>query len=75
VPYPLLIQCVSSSLVQNFGQATSSKKLFHSRGRPQIAVAAIRVWEGKSRGKGDLTEEFGHYAQMKGLKIFDVMTR
>jgi hypothetical protein len=36
---------------------------------------AIRVWEGKTRGEGDLTEEFGEYAQMKGLEVFDVMTK
>jgi hypothetical protein len=36
---------------------------------------AIRVWEGKTRGEGDLTEEFGEYAKMKGLGVVEVMTR
>jgi hypothetical protein len=36
---------------------------------------AIRVWEGQTRGEGDLTEEFGEYAQRKGLGVFDVMTQ
>jgi hypothetical protein len=41
----------------------------------QNPTAAVRVWEGKSRGEGDLTEEFGDYARIKGLSVFDVMTR
>ena len=45
-----------------------------ARALRQTAVA-IRVWEGKTRGEGDLTEEFGEYAQMKGLEVFDVMTK
>jgi hypothetical protein len=36
--------------------------------------AAICVWDGKSRGEGDLTEEFGHYAQMKGLRVYNIST-
>lgn len=36
---------------------------------------ALRVWEGKTRGEGDLTEEFGEYAKMKGLGVVDVITR
>jgi hypothetical protein len=36
--------------------------------------AAVCVWEGKSRGEGDLTEEFGNYAQMKGLPVYNVST-
>lgn len=38
------------------------------------SVGAVRVWEGESRGEGDLTEEFGAYARKKGLSVFDVMT-
>lgn len=41
----------------------------------QQTSVAIRVWEGRSRGEGDLTEEFGEYAQMKGLRVFDLMTQ
>lgn len=36
---------------------------------------AIRVWEGKTRGEGDLTEEFGEYAQINGFRVCDVLTR
>jgi len=32
-------------------------------------VSAVRVWEGKSRGTGDLTEEFGLYAKKKGIPL------
>jgi hypothetical protein len=38
-------------------------------------AVAVRVWEGKSRGTGDLTEEFGIYARMKGLEVLDVLTK
>ena len=37
-------------------------------------VAAIVVWDGKSRGQGDLTEEFSHYAKSKGIRIVEVST-
>ncbi len=40
----------------------------------QHCVSAVRVWEGQSRGAGDLTEEFGIYAQKKGIPVMDVMT-
>ena len=34
-------------------------------------VSAVRVWEGKSRGTGDLTEEFGLYAKKKGIPLIE----
>ncbi len=34
-------------------------------------VSAVRVWEGKPRGAGDLTEEFGRYAKKKGVPLLD----
>lgn len=37
-------------------------------------VIAIRIWEGHSRGRGDLTEEFGEYAQSMGIRVFDILT-
>lgn len=40
----------------------------------QNRVTAVRVWEGHSRGAGDLTEEFGIYAEKKGIPVVDVMT-
>jgi hypothetical protein len=40
----------------------------------QSPVVAVQVWEGKSRGKGDITEEFGHHAQMQGLRVYEIMT-
>jgi hypothetical protein len=40
----------------------------------QEPVMAVRVWEGQSRGEGDLTEEFGIYAGTKGVSVSDVMT-
>jgi hypothetical protein len=36
---------------------------------------AIRVWEGKTRGEGDPTEEFGEYAREKGIDLFDILTQ
>jgi len=32
------------------------------------------VWDGKSRGENDFTEEFGVYARTKGLTTVEVMT-
>ncbi len=40
----------------------------------QQPVIAVLVWEGKSRGAGDLTEEFGTFAQTKGVPVTNVMT-
>src|SRR5208283_933329 len=38
------------------------------------AVTAVLVWDKKSRGEGDLTEEFANYARTKGIPIVDVPT-
>jgi hypothetical protein len=38
------------------------------------AVIGMLVWDGKSRGSGDLTEEFGAYAKSKGMSIIEVST-
>lgn len=40
----------------------------------QQPVTAVLVWDGKSRGEGDLTEEFGVYAGNKGVSVIEVMT-
>jgi len=38
-------------------------------------VVAVRIWEGKTRGASDLTEEFGLYAKKKGVPLLeDVLT-
>ena len=37
-------------------------------------VEAVRVWEGSSRGKGDLTEEFGTYSEQLGVHVCEVLT-
>ena len=34
-------------------------------------VSAVRVWEGKARGTGDLTEEFGLYANERGVPLLE----
>jgi hypothetical protein len=39
----------------------------------QQAIAVL-VWEGQSRGAGDLTEEFGTFAQNKGVPVTSVLT-
>ncbi len=40
----------------------------------QVPVVAALVWEGKSGGEDDLTEEFGAYALRMGLPIVNVLT-
>jgi hypothetical protein len=37
-------------------------------------VIAALVWDGKSRGEGDPPQEFGVYAQQKGVPVVDVLT-
>lgn len=37
-------------------------------------VIAVLVWDGKSRGEGDLTDEFGVYARNKSIPVVEVMT-
>jgi len=39
----------------------------------RVPVGAALVWDGKSRGKGDLTEEFGRYRSRK-IAVVEVMT-
>jgi hypothetical protein len=40
----------------------------------QSPVTAVLVWDGKSRGEGDLTEQFGAYARRRGLPVVEVRT-
>jgi hypothetical protein len=37
-------------------------------------VTAVMVWDGKSRGEGDLTTEFGVYARNRGIPVVEVKT-
>ena len=40
----------------------------------QQPALAVLVWEGQSRGVGDLTEEFGRFAESKGIAVANIMT-
>jgi hypothetical protein len=40
----------------------------------QDLVTAVLVWDGKSRGEGDLTEKFGVYARNRSIPVVEVMT-
>jgi hypothetical protein len=40
----------------------------------RVPVNAVLVWDGNSRGKGDLTEEFGRYARSRKIEVIEVMT-
>ena len=40
----------------------------------QDRVTAVLVWDGESRGEGDLTEEFRVYARNMSIPVLDVMT-
>jgi hypothetical protein len=40
----------------------------------QLPFAAALVWDGKSRGEGDVTAEFGAYARQCGMRIVEVKT-
>jgi len=46
--------------------------LRQSLGHPVIGVL---VWDGKSRGEQDFTQEFGVYARTKGITVVEIMTR
>lgn len=39
-----------------------------------IASGAALVWNGSSRGEGDLTEEFGKEARRRGLPVVEIST-
>jgi hypothetical protein len=40
----------------------------------RVPVNGVLVWDGNSRGKGDLTEEFGGYARSRKIDVIEVMT-
>jgi hypothetical protein len=40
----------------------------------QQPAIAVLVWEGQSRGAGDLTEEFGVFARSKGVTVRSILT-
>jgi hypothetical protein len=40
----------------------------------QQSVTAVLVWDGKSRGERDFTEEFAVYARNRGVPVVTVMT-
>jgi hypothetical protein len=42
--------------------------------RLKSPVTAVLVWDGKSRGAGDLTAEFGVYARRKSIPVVELMT-
>jgi hypothetical protein len=44
------------------------------RHRLKSPVTAVLVWEGRSRGAGDLTTAFGVYARNKSIPVVEVMT-
>ena len=37
-------------------------------------VCAVLVWDGRSRGAGDLTEAFGAAAKQRGIEVLEVLT-
>ncbi|MGE5754714.1 MAG: hypothetical protein ACM35G_03205 [Planctomycetaceae bacterium] len=42
---------------------------------PRSGVLAVLVWDGQSRGEGDLTENFAREATARGLPVSQVLTR
>jgi hypothetical protein len=40
----------------------------------QDKVTAVLLWDCKSRGEGDLTEDFGREARSRSIPVVDVMT-
>jgi hypothetical protein len=40
----------------------------------QLPVTAVRIWEGKSRGDDDITQEFGDYALNAGIPVKEILT-
>ena len=42
--------------------------------RLQLPVTAAMAWDGKSRGEGDVTAEFGAYARRNGIRVVEVKT-
>jgi len=45
-----------------------------SESRGQLQPMAVVVWEGHSRGSGDLTEDFKRTAEGKGLRVVQIST-
>jgi MAP3K TRAFs-binding domain len=43
-------------------------------GRGSSGAAALLVWDGQSRGEGDLTEAFGKTAESRGMRVLNVRT-
>ncbi|HKR82934.1 MAG TPA: hypothetical protein VJS37_02095 [Terriglobales bacterium] len=39
-----------------------------------VRVTAVLVWDGKSRGEEDLTEEFGQYARRENIAVIEIMS-
>ena len=58
---------------EDANHAILGEALSQARASEQPAIA-LMVWEGKSRGKGDLTEAFGAEARRCGLKVEEILT-
>ncbi|SRR6266436_3396865 len=43
--------------------------------QPQNSVLAVLVWDGRSRGEGDLTVDFADEARARGLSIIEIATK
>ncbi|HKD13457.1 MAG TPA: hypothetical protein VKE71_02835, partial [Candidatus Angelobacter sp.] len=39
-----------------------------------LPIAAVIVWDGKSRGKEDFTEQFRNEARSRGIEVVEVRT-
>jgi len=48
----------------------------HDKGeQPTALVLAVLVWDGQSRGEGDLTADFADESRTRGLQVLEIATR
>ena len=56
-------------------EAILDEALQLARGKGEGDVLAVIVWEGRTRGEGDLTDAFAASALARGIEVAEVLTR
>lgn len=53
-----------------------ARQASHDKGKQSAnSVLAVLVWDGQSRGEGDLTVDFAEQARARGLAVIEIATR
>jgi hypothetical protein len=68
------IFAATNKVILDEALALAQQTLHETDGRSATPVLAVLVWDGQSRGAGDLTVHFADEARIRGLPVFEIAT-